>query len=281
LYTSDHELEALVIHQINDVKRHYDLWADPDMLARALEIPVVEGKLGAGLEGAALPGIIIRDPATGVQARQRFTLYHEIVHHLIRKNDELFSILHDQYSSDEDFYRITERLCNVGAAEFVLPRDTVLAAIEASGFSILLVKELSKVNKVSSTAACVQLAQCAKHQCIAVVCRMIPNTTIDQSSLFTQTRPTKVLSVEIAISSPFTKYIIAHGSLIPKGHLLFDAYESGGEKVLRAKAPIPFRDNRRWEKECEAICLGTQVFGLFHIDPLPVKSRDQLQLPFF
>lgn len=281
MYTSELELESLVIRQINDVKHQYAVWADPDKLACALEIPVVEGKLGAGLEGVALPGIIIRDPTTGVQARRRFTLYHEIVHHLVRKNDELLFLLHDQYSSDEDFRRITERLCNAGAAEFVIPRDSVLAAIEVSGFSISLVRDLSRANEVSSTAACVQLARCAKHKCIAVVCRMVPNTTEDRPSLFTQTRPGKVLSVEIAISSASTKYTIARGNLIPKGHLLFDAYEAGSEKVLRGKAPIPFRDNRRWEKECEAMCLGTQVFGLFHIDPPPVNSRDQLQLPFF
>ena len=278
--TRESELESLVIRQINGMKRQYAMWADPYKLAYDLEISVVEEKLGGDWEGAALAAMIVLDPTIGVQARRHFTFYHEITHHLIKNNAELLSILHDQYNAEEDHKRIIERLCNVGAAEFLIPRDSVLVAIETSGFSISLIKDLSKVGEVSLTLACVQLVQCAKHQCIAVVCRMIPNATVDEPSLFAQTRPDRVLSVETAISSTSTKYTVSRGSLIPKGHILFDVYEANSGRISRAKAPIPFRHRRGWEVECEAMRLGTQVFGLFHVDSPPVHSRDQLQLPF-
>jgi hypothetical protein len=41
------------------------------------------------------------------------------------------------------------------------------------GFSILLVKKLSNINEASPAAVAVQLVLCARHQCIATVCRML------------------------------------------------------------------------------------------------------------
>lgn len=280
LYVLESELETMVMSQINDIKRRYAEWANPYELAQALGISVVANKLGAGREGAAFSGTIVVNPTASVQARQRFTLYHEIVHHLIKINDELLSILHDQYSSDEDLRRIIERLCNLGAAEFVIPRATMLAAINATGFSISLVRDLSRVDEVSASATCVQLALCAKHRCIAVVCRMVPSPHVNQPSLFNQVGSSMVLSVETAVSSASMKYAVSSGTLIPKGHLIFEAYEANSDKILHALAPIPLRSGRRWEVECEAMRRGTQVFGLFNIDAPPSSSHNQLQLPF-
>jgi hypothetical protein len=140
LLTSESELESMVLSQVRDIKRQYNEWGNPYALAESLEFSIVTRNLGTGREGAALADTIVLDPTTGVKARRRFTLYHEIVHLLIKRNGELYSILHDQYPSDKDFNRIIERLCNVGAAEFVIPREDLHAAIEARGFSISLVK---------------------------------------------------------------------------------------------------------------------------------------------
>src|SRR2546421_2529846 len=153
LLTSESKLESMVLSQIRDLKRQHAEWANPHALAEALEFSIVIGNLGIGTEGAALTDTVVLDPSTGVRARQRFTLYHEIVHLLIKRNDELYSILHDQYPSDKDFNRIIERLCNVGAAEFVIPREVVLNAIEEKGFSISLVRDLSSVGEISPAAA--------------------------------------------------------------------------------------------------------------------------------
>src|ERR1700730_17782521 len=130
LLTSEAELEPMVLQQIRSIKRQHSEWVDPHALAKALGFSIVSRDLGEGREGAALASIIGLDPSMQVKGRRRFTLYHEIVHLLIKRNDELYSILHDQYASDTDFNRIGERLCNLGAAEFVIPREVVLAAIE-------------------------------------------------------------------------------------------------------------------------------------------------------
>jgi hypothetical protein len=278
LFTPESELEAMVVNYIDDIKRQYAIWTNPFDLARELGISIEVGKLGPGQEGAALAERIVLDPTLGVKARQRFTLYHEIVHHLIRRNDKLYSILHDQYRSDEYLTHIIEHLCNVGAAEFIIPRSTVLAAIEADGFSISQVRDLSKADEVSPTAVCVQLALCAKHGCIATVCRMILSQKVDSPGLFGEVEPRMVLQVETAVSSSYTKYRIACGSLIPKGHLLYETYEAASGGIVSDIAPAPFRSKHTWLVKCEAICIGKQVFGLFHLDPPPVKSRHQLRL---
>ena len=246
MFTPESELEAIVVDHINDIKHQYAIWANPYDLARELEISIAVGKLGPDREGAAFAERIVFDPTVRVKARQRFTLYHEIVHHLIRRNDKLYSILHDQYRSDEDLTRIIEHLCNVGAAEFVISRSTVRVAIEAGGFSISLVRMLSKVDEVSSTAVCVQLALCAKHRCIATVCRMVSPPEINGPKLVGEIKPGMALQVGIAVSSPSTKYMIKRGKLLPKGHLFYVAYEITSDDIVFGTAPVPLRDTQKW-----------------------------------
>ena len=277
LLTRESELESMVLSQIRDIKRQYNEWANPHALADALEFSIVTGNLGTGREGAALADTIVLDPSTGVKARRRFTLYHEIVHLLIKQNDELYSILHDQYSSDRDFNRIIERLCNAGAAEFVIPREAVRAAIEERGFSISLVRDLSSVGEVSPTAVAVQLALCAKHECIVIVCGMASRPEVDEP-VFGKVKSGMVMQVSASVSSPRTKYRVARGNLISKGHLFYEAYEAKDGEIVRGEAPVPLRSGHKWIVECEAMRIGGQVFGVFHLEPAPVKNRYQLPL---
>ena len=276
MYTHEAELETMVIHQMDDVKQHYIVWTNPLELARELGISVTFGKLGPDQEGAAFAEDIVLDSTIGVRARQRFTLYHEIVHHLIRRNDKLYSILHEQYQADKDFTRILERLCNIGAAEFVLSRNTVRAVLANSKFSIELVKELSKVDEISSTAACVQLALCAKHSCITVVCTMTTHVNQGKTALFGKMKSESALQVNVATRSACTAYTVARGCLMFKGHFFYEVYEQANEKSIREKSSIPFRNNQSWVVESEAIRIGKQLFGVFHLEPPLVNSPDQL-----
>ncbi|HVB25211.1 MAG TPA: ImmA/IrrE family metallo-endopeptidase [Ktedonobacteraceae bacterium] len=278
MLTSESELESMVLSQIGSIKHQYNKWADPHALAEALEFSVVTGNLGTGREGAAFADTIVLDPSMGVKARQRFTLYHEIVHLLLKRNDELYSILHDQYPSDKDFNHIIERLCNAGAAEFVIPREAVRTAMEEKGFSISLVRDLSSISEVSPAAVSVQLALCAKHECIMTVCRLAAHPEVDEPLFSDKLRPGMVLQVSMSVSSLRTKYRVARGSRISKGHLFYEAYEAEDGEVVRGEAPVPLRSGRQWIVECEAMRIGGQVFGIFHLRPAPVKSRYQLPL---
>ena len=119
------DLELMVLQQIEEVKRDHACWEDPERLSRALNIKLVVSPLGALPRRCIAHNVIAVDPFAGGVSRRRFTFYHEIVHQLIKRNDVLFSILHDQYRADTDFERICERLCDVGAAEFLIPRTRV------------------------------------------------------------------------------------------------------------------------------------------------------------
>jgi IrrE N-terminal-like domain len=278
LLTSESKLESMLLHQIHDIKRQHSEWANPHALATSLGFSIVIGNLGIDREGAALTSTVVLDPSTGVRARQRFTLYHEIVHLLIKRNDELYSILHDQYSSDQDFNRIIERLCNVGAAEFIVPDDVVRAAIQESGFSILLVKDLSNIDEASPTAVAVQLALHAKHKCIMAICKMIFLPQEEGLMLLGEAAPSTSLQVSTAVSSSLTKYRIGRKSLIPKGHLLYEAYEAKEGERVRGEASVPLRSGHNWIVECEAMRIKGQVFGIFHLESVPIESRYQLPL---
>ena len=103
------------------------------------EEPLPLDKDGAFVEGEAK--IIVNSNVTSVE-RRNFTFFHELTHHLVREDDDLYSYLHDAYVDPEAFDKTIEFLCNIGAAEMLLPRDQVRELIEHQGFSLKRVLEL-------------------------------------------------------------------------------------------------------------------------------------------
>ncbi len=91
-----------------------------------------------------------------------------------------------------------------------------------------------------------------------------------------------VLQIDVADSSASTKYRVARGVRLPSDHLLTRMFhETDGQPdgpVVRGRAAIPFKNNRAWIVECEAIRLGEQVFGLFHLEQSPVSVCEQPRL---
>ncbi len=277
------QLEDMICVQVAAIKMQYPCWADPEQLCEQLEIRVGYGSIGLAQEGAAFADAIMLDPTAGVPARRRFTFYHEIVHHLLRRNDELYSIINDQYVSDELLTSISERLCNVGAAEFLLPRATVRSLYQEEGFSVALIAALSQPGTVSRVAACAQLTFCTPHTCLALVCRkdIISATAGLPLQEFAAKPPAReIVKVAAAFRSRKMKYTCASGTVISSDHLLAQAFQTNEGERLQDKAPIPFKSGSRWEVACEAVRLGNQVFAFFHVDAPPTSTRDQLYLPF-
>jgi hypothetical protein len=92
-------------------------------------------------------------------------------------------------------------------------------------------------------------------------------------------KPGMALQVSIAISSPCTEYTIRRGRLLPKGHLFYEAYEIVSNEIVRGTASIPLRDTK-WQVPSEAVRIGTQLFGIFNIDP-PPGNNSGVQLRLF
>jgi hypothetical protein len=113
-----------------------------------------EGRFGAWMPEQNL---ILLDPQAPLR-RQRFTLAHEVMHLLIQQDPDLLSELHEAYAG-KALERELEALCNLGAAEMLLPSEAVEAAIARKGQTPRLVLELAEQHQVSEEVAIIALAE--------------------------------------------------------------------------------------------------------------------------
>ncbi len=212
---------------------------------------------------------IVINKLVASEERRQFTLYHELVHYLIRLDDDLYSYLHDAYPKTSDFDRTIELICNVGAAELILPREHVRGLIDENGFSLNLLFDLCQSHLVSGPAALIQLVQCAPNQCYGVICEhgILPTSpNVNQKAFFDQS-PVNTLYILYAIWSPSAQYPIARFTRIPKDHILF--MHLSNQIIVKGKDRIPFRSGKNWQVPCEVSSFRNNVYGLFHVTPPP------------
>ena len=248
-----------------------------DPIADYLGIIVKEEPLPLGDEGQYIPydpPVIVIAPRVSDPDRLNFTFFHEISHHLICQDDELYSFIHEYASAnDKHFDTALERYCNVGAAEFLIPAGEVRKVIAARGFSIRLVEDLESAYPASKPAIAIQLAQCATHECFVVVCEwgQMPRQQIPQASFLSAVNSRPRLYVLYASSSPSTRYPIGRFVPVPSDHVIALAYR--GQNAVKDVAPILFRSgNRGWKCECEAFYYKGKVYAAFNASP-PVSPK--------
>ena len=72
-----------------------------------------------------------------------------------------------------------ERLCNIGAAEFLMPREEFTKLYKEKGFNVELIPFAANHFGSSTIATTIQLAQVAPNSCITAICEcgLIPNET--------------------------------------------------------------------------------------------------------
>lgn len=255
-----------------------------DPVAHQLGIEIKEAELPPGDEGEyipeATPPIIVLDPQIADPDRIDFTFFHEVSHHLIRRDDALYAFLHEFASiSDKDFRNALERYCNFGAAEFLVPSDEIRLTIEERGFSITLVEHFDTRYYASKPAIGIQLAQCTSHECFVVICEYgLPPRPFDDQERLTDTPGNREpqLYVLYSSSSPANKYSIARFVPIPKDHLITVSYIR--QELLKGRAIIPFRSGTPWECDCEAFCYKGKVYAAFNISPPPLPPSLQPRL---
>lgn len=113
-----------------------------------------EGKFGSFIEERNHIIIDTNSPPK----RARFTLAHEVMHYLIRQDADLLSELHEEYEGKELETQL-EALCNLGAAEMLLPSEVVDAAIARKGQHPKLIPELAEMHQVSEEVVIIALAE--------------------------------------------------------------------------------------------------------------------------
>lgn len=262
----------------NTSNENYNLF---NRICSDLGLDVKEVALPDGIDGMLEGKTILVNSKIRSEDRKRFTIFHEMMHHLINEDGIIISELHDLTINEKDHYgKELERFCNIGAAEFLMPRKEFTKLYQENGFNVELILNAADHFKASTIAATIQLAQVTPNKCIATVWEygsLSNNRSQLHNSLFTtqneSTNKAK-LHVVYSASSPaashrwLTKY-----TTFPDDHLINQAFKKN--EMLKDECYIHFP---RWKEECtcEALPYKNRVYALFHLTPPP--SSDQMQL---
>ena len=269
-----------VIKLVRDVVNKYASTTIPafDEICSGLGLDVKEGFLPDGTDGIQKGTTIIINSQIHNEERKRFTQFHELTHYLIEKDGDLISELHEYTLSQEDGYtRPVESLCNIGAAEFLMPSKEFIRLYEEKGFNVELIVYAARYFKSSTIATTIQVAQVAQSSCIAAVCELIPNEPESSQTRFSSAKDSSTkqkLHIAYSASSPSTKYLLAKGTTIPEDHLINQAFLQ--TQPVGGGSYVPFRSGKKMPCSCEALADGGRIYALFHLTPPPNPNQETL-----
>lgn len=197
--------------------------------------------------------------------RVNFTFFHEVTHYLISANEELLSLIHEAPISTDD---LIERLCNVGAAEFLIPSEDVTAYVDEHGFVTPVIPLLCEKFQASAPAVAIQMVTCAQHECYLVVaCPKWVAAQNPNGHLFPiEPEPDEYrLCVAFGVASSSARYSIARDTPILKEHLMCMAFSNQARVIGRAT--IPFKSRARVETDCDVLYFRQYVYAFFNRTP--------------
>ncbi len=257
------ELDEKIRALVAGARHRHDLpdgCAGADACAR-LGLGLRRAPLPAGVDALLAGDCVVVAGALTHRARVEFSIYHEIMHHLLEEDGALIEYYTARLRHDDRAYRAAiERCCQQGAAEFLLPRDQVNAAIAAEGVAPHLVGFLADRAGVSLAAAAIQLARCAPMECYVVLCRTVAD---DPTRLVVDYAPTN------------GRYPLARHTPIPDDHPLARSWQARGP--VSGWSYVPFPSGKRIPCHCEATYRAGRAIGVLARER-PV-SRAQLALP--
>lgn len=204
-------------------KRHAPL--TPDRLAAGIGFSWRTASLAGrdGLIDSARRTILVAEGQH--PRRQRFTLAHEVMHRLIEEDGDVLSDLHEAYAGAE-LERALERLCNLGAAEMLLPRAEVVQALAQHGPNPRLIWELAGRFAVSEPVAAVALASALGPGSLAAVFGGRP----------------------LVVYFAFGAGAPASGAVLPRDHPLAIVQETGLPHRGALELPGGGRQQRAWAR---------------------------------
>jgi Zn-dependent peptidase ImmA (M78 family) len=229
-------------------------------IATHYHISLVEDKLPDDKDGSWVSSqrkIILNIKIRSVE-RRNFTFFHELMHSFIDDDDDLISDIHESLESPNI---LIERLCNVGAAELLIPTDNIRTLVAQSEFTSKLIPTLCENHRISGITAGIHMATTAQHACYLIIAE--PVTSSNE------------LLIRYSAKSFAAKYTISKRARIPKEHLIYEVFSSkfsvsGRTLMFTAKS-------KQWPIYGDAIYYKEYVYAFLH-ETVPVSST-QLKLP--
>jgi uncharacterized protein DUF955 len=185
--------------------------------------------------------------------RRQFTFYHELMHHRIEHDDEMLSLFADATPVADA--ALMERLCDVRAAELLLPGEDVQRLVQQHGLAPSTIPVLCQCYEASSIAAALQMVHTATTPCYLVIAG-------PSGAAYRRQGPRLVMQYTAA--SPEARYTIQRGQPVPADHPITAAWAHAGT-VVRTQVPLPFARGHGWAVLCEALAFRRRVFAVFHV----------------
>lgn len=275
-------LKRHVVQLVQNTIRKYASIGNPnlfDEVCANLGLDMKETELPSGIDGMLKGKTILINSKIQSEERKRFTQFHEIMHHLLKNDEDLIAALTEHaYNQDGEYDRQLEKFCNIGAAEFLMPSEEFRKLYEQKGFNVELILYAAHHFKSSTIAATIQLAQVAPNKCITAICEFATNGSISpETNLFNEKYPSAKSRLHVTYSamSPTAKYPLAKNTVIPNDHLIHNAFLE--DNAVEGKSWIPFRSGKNMPCHCEALADGERVYVLFHLNtpPTPINPNQK------
>ena len=269
-----------VIKLVQNTIREYSSTQVPNFgeICAGLGLDVQEVSLPSKVDGMHREGTIFINSQIENKERKRFTQFHEVTHYLIEKDGDLISELHDAtWSQDDGYERQLEQLCNIGAAEFLMPSRAFSKLYKERVFNVELIPYAARYFGSSTIATTIQLAQVAPNLCITAVCQLMHNEPESSQTRFSSAKDSSTerkLHIAYSASSPSTKYLLAKYTEIPGDHLINQAFSQ--TEPVEEESYVPFRSGKKMPCYCEALADGDRIYVLFHLTPPPNPNQETL-----
>lgn len=265
-------LKRHVVQLVQNTIKRYASIGNPslfDEVCANLGLDMKETELPSRIDGMLKGKTILINSKIQSEERKRFTQFHEIMHHLLKNDEDLIATLTEHaYNQDGEYDRQLEKFCNIGAAEFLMPSEEFRKLYEQKGFNVELILYAAHHFKSSTIAATIQLAQVAPNKCITAICEFVSNdATSAQTKLFNGKyySAKRRLHVVYSALSPTAKYPLAKNTVIPGDHLIHDAFLQ--DHPVEEESYVPFRSGKKMPCFCEALADGDRIYALFHLTP--------------
>lgn len=247
---------------------------DPKALAKSLGIRVCEGSNNQAITHPTTGERLILIDETVAPNRFKFTIWHELSHHLFDmaqsddfEEGELAIYLRDcTFGNLETRQKIEDDFCDQAAATLLIPTPILIEVKNKHGYSPLAVLELMECTGASAQAA---------------LTRLIYSDNTNVHGLVIDKTGRVIYS--IAHGEKRKKYQVVSGFKLESSHpLITGKYQPRVEE--RFEAPVPFKGGQRtWNSKVVAAANYNcnRIVALF-LDSYPHKSSEEaMQLSLF